>query len=130
MAQKDLELILMRQLASMLATPVFLVDSQGSLVFYNEHAEVILGRRFEETGAMPMGLWSTMFLPFDETGRPISPEALPLVTTLRTKKPSQRNFWIRGLDDVKRQIDVTSFPLIGQTRRLVGAMSIITEVDS
>jgi hypothetical protein len=29
------ELILMRQLASYLATPIFLVDADGTLVFYN-----------------------------------------------------------------------------------------------
>ena len=42
MAQKDIELILTRQLASYLATPVFIVDAIGTLVFYNEPAEVIL----------------------------------------------------------------------------------------
>ena len=33
MPQKPIELILMRQLASSLATPIFLVDADGTLVF-------------------------------------------------------------------------------------------------
>ena len=46
MAQKDVEVILMRQLASYLAVPIFLVDPAGNLIFYNEPAERLLGRRF------------------------------------------------------------------------------------
>ena len=31
--------------------PIFLVDTEGNLLYYNEPAEAILGRRFSETGA-------------------------------------------------------------------------------
>jgi PAS domain-containing protein len=51
-AQYPVELILTRQLASQLAMPVFLVDEAGALGSCNEAAEEILGRRFDETGAM------------------------------------------------------------------------------
>ena len=44
MAQYPVELILTRQVASQMAMPVFLVDADGTLVFYNEPAERILGR--------------------------------------------------------------------------------------
>lgn len=128
MPQKDLELILMRQLASCLATPVFLVDPHGNLVYYNGHAEVILGRRFEETGSMPVGLWSTIFAPRDGRGRAIPPESLPLVIALRKKIPAQKRFWIMSLDGSKKHIEVTAFPLIGQSKRLVGAVTMIQEV--
>ena len=53
MAQKPIELILMRQLASSLVMPIFLVDTSGTLVYYNEPAEQILGVRFDEIGEMP-----------------------------------------------------------------------------
>ena len=53
MAQKAVELILMRQLASYLAVPIFLVDPEGNLLYYNEPAERLLGRRYDETGEMP-----------------------------------------------------------------------------
>ena len=48
-----IQIILARQLAGYLSVPVFLVDQTGNLLFYNEPAEVILGQRFDETGAMP-----------------------------------------------------------------------------
>lgn len=130
MSQKDLELILMRQLASCLATPVFLVDPHGNLVYYNGHAEAILGRRFEETGSMPVGLWSTIFAPCDGRGRPIPPEQLPLVIALKKKISAHKRFWIKSLDGTKRRIEVTAFPLIGQSKRLVGAVTMIQEVKS
>ncbi len=130
MMHRDIELILMRQLASSLASAIFLVDPLGTLVFYNEHAETILGRRYEETGPMPVELWSTMFHPLDDRGKPVLPEALPLVKVLKTNKPATKKFWIRALDGVKRKIEVTAFPLIGQNQKLVGAVSMFTEVTA
>ena len=49
-AQKPIELILARQLATTLAMATFLVDPDGTLVFYNEPAERLLGLRFEIGG--------------------------------------------------------------------------------
>ena len=48
MAQQPIELILFRQMAHLLAVPVFLVDSHGDLVFLNEAAEHLLGIRFDD----------------------------------------------------------------------------------
>src|SRR4051794_35850271 len=47
------ELILARQLASGLTVPVLLVDARGDTLFYNEPAEVIFGRSFDEITALP-----------------------------------------------------------------------------
>ena len=128
MAQMDIEIILMRQLASSLAMPVFIVDPNGTLVFYNEHAEKTLGMRYEETGPMPVTDWSTIFRPFDENENPIAPDELPLVIALNQQKPAHRRFWIRGLDGRKRQIEVTAIPIIGQSKKLLGGVSFFWEV--
>ena len=47
---RSLPLILARELASNLATPMFLLDGEGTLVFYNEAAEVMLGKTYSEVG--------------------------------------------------------------------------------
>ncbi|MFN7973363.1 MAG: PAS domain-containing protein [Acidobacteriota bacterium] len=127
MSQKDIEIILSRQLASYLATPIFLVDTEGNLIFYNEPAEEILGRRFEETGEMPAYEWSTIFTPTGEDGAPLPPGELPLMIALTDHKPSYKKFWIRGLDGVLRNIEVTAFPLLGQGERNLGAVAIFWE---
>ena len=45
----NLPLILARELASNLATPMFLLDDGGMLVFYNDAAELLLGKPFAES---------------------------------------------------------------------------------
>jgi hypothetical protein len=72
-----IQIILTRQLAGYLSVPLFLVDPKGDLLFYNEPAEALLGRRFDETGAMPAEEWSTVFTPVDDEGRPIPAARLP-----------------------------------------------------
>jgi PAS domain-containing protein len=130
MAQYPIELILTRQLASQLAMPVFIVDVQGTLVFYNEAAEGILGRRFEETGAMTAIEWAEVFTPRDEAGRPLAPETLPLMIAVRDGRPAHAHFYIHGFDAVDRCIEVTAFPLIGHADRRVGAVAIFWEAPA
>lgn len=128
MPQREIELILTRQLATYLATPIFVVDTRGTLLFYNEPAEAILGCRFDENGEMDAGEWGTIFVPLDEVGVPLASDALPLVIALRENRSVHRTFWIRSLDGVLRFIEVTAFPLIGQAGRKLGAVAIFWEV--
>ncbi len=129
MAAQKLEIILMRQLADSLSFPIFLTDPQGNLLFYNEPAEELLGRRFEETGAMPVEEWSTIFKPMDEHREPIPPEQLPLVKTLQEQKPAHATFWIESLKGEINKISVTSMPLIGRPDRFVGAVAFFWEAS-
>jgi PAS domain-containing protein len=50
-SQKNLALILARELASKLATAMFIADAEGDVVFYNEPAEEILSRTSAEVAA-------------------------------------------------------------------------------
>jgi PAS domain S-box-containing protein len=127
MNQQEIEVILARQLADYLALPIFLVDQEGNLLFYNEPAEKILGHRYEETGPMPALEWGTVFLPTDEDGHPLPADRLPLMVALQDARPAHSGFWIRGLDGVLRQIEVIAFPLIGQSDRRLGAMAVFWE---
>jgi PAS domain-containing protein len=127
MSQKAVELILMRQLASSLAMPIFLVDPAGNLLFYNEPAEQLLGSRYDETGEMSVGQWSSLFTPIGEDGAPLPGEALPLDIALHKHRAAHLAFWIRGLDGVSRKIGATAFPLEGQGGRQLGAVGIFWE---
>ena len=127
MSQYEIEVILARQLADNLALPIFLVDRDGNLLFYNEPAEKILGHRYAETGSMPAAEWATIFQPTDEDGKPLDPELLPLMIALKKYRPAHGGFWIRGLDGVTRHIQVTAFPLLGQSERYLGAVAIFWE---
>jgi len=128
MAQKPIELILMRQLASSLAMPIFLVDADGTLVFYNEPAERVLGMRFDETGEMPASHWSTLWEPTECDGSPLPPERVPLMIAFGERKPVHVALWIRGLDGARRQIAATAFPLIRPSDEVLGAVAIFWEM--
>ena len=117
-------MILSRQLADSLSVPVFLVDTKGNLMFYNEPAEELLGLRYDETGTMPVEEWSTIFKPQNEKGELMPPETLPLVQTLRNKIPAHGQFWIHNLKGEMHKISATSFPIIGRPHRFLGAVAL------
>jgi PAS domain-containing protein len=123
----DIEIILIRQAASYLAMPVFVVDQKGNLIYFNEPAEELLGLRYEEVGEMPLEEWATVFIPTDEHGDPIAPEGLPLVIALQEHRPAHDSLWIKGLNGIPRHLSVTAFPLIGQEARDLGAVAIFWE---
>ena len=70
---KHLVLILAREFASNLATPTLIADDQGTLVFYNEAAESVVGRQFAEIGEMPLDEWTESFDPRTRTRRLFRP---------------------------------------------------------
>lgn len=128
MANHDIEIILTRQLASCLRMPILLVDPAGDLVFFNEAAEKILGRRYEETGKIRRGEWSTLFNPTDDDGSPVPREQQPLFIATEQRRPAHRRSWIRGLDGVKREVEGIAVPLLGLGDRFLGAAGIFWEV--
>jgi PAS domain-containing protein len=133
MAQQEVEVILMRQLASYLTTPILLVDAKGDLVFFNEAAEPIIGCRFDEAGAIrrgdPRSGWSATFEPTDENGSLIPRDEQVLSIATDKREPAHRRFWIRGLDGIPRNIEGLAFPLEGQSSRMLGAVLIFWEVE-
>jgi hypothetical protein len=128
MSQKEIEIILARQLAEYLTTPLFIVDAQGAMVYYNEPSERLLGMRFDHTGEIPAAEWSAMFKQVDAAGNPIAAESLPLMVALTERRPAHCDMWIRGLDGVARHIQVTAIPLMGHAGRFLGAAAILWEV--
>lgn len=128
--QQSIEVILMRQLAGYLVMPMFLADPIGNLLFYNEPAEALLGRRFDEIGPMGLEVWSTIFKPTDDNGAPIPPDEVPLVVALQHRRPVHSTLHITGLDGVARRLEVTAFPLIGQGNRHLGAVAMFWEIGA
>jgi PAS domain-containing protein len=120
-------MIMARDFASRLATAVFLVDPDGTLVYFNEAAERVLGQEFVEGRAVPAREWSTTFSPEDENGEPVPLAALPLGVALTQRVPAHRAIRIVGADGVNRGIEVTAFPLFAHADECVGAVAIFWE---
>jgi PAS domain-containing protein len=125
--QKNLILILAREFASKLATPMFVADAAGDLVFYNEPAEAVLGRSFAEAGEMPAETWPSLFSPEDFDGKPLPLKEMPGGIALLERKPAHRDFRITGLDGRRREVSVTAFPLFAHADELVGVVNVFWE---
>jgi len=122
--QKHVVLILGREFASNLATPTLIADDRGSLVFYNEAAEALLGRSFAEVGELPVEEWTAMFAPRTLDLDPLPPGQTPAGLALRTRRPAHVRFRITSLDGVDRDISATALPLFAHVDEVVGVMSI------
>jgi PAS domain-containing protein len=122
--QQPMELILLRQVAGHLATPMFLVDNEGKLLYFNEPAAELLGLRYEETGAMPLEQWATSFTPTDSLGRPLPADELPLAVALSARTPCHGSIWIVGCDGVGRHLAITAIPLQGEGGANLGAVAL------
>lgn len=119
--QRPLELILARNLISSLSTPAFLTDERGALVFYNEAAGQLLGKRFEEIGSMGEAVWEVIG-PFDSSGERVPIDDLPLTLALRDGCPAHATVRIRSFTGVEHAIEVSALPIVtGQGSR--GAMA-------
>ena len=126
--QKPIELILARNLMSGLSTPAFLVDAGGVIVFYNEAAGKLLGVRFEEFGRAGPDQWGSAFGPFDEDGKPIPYDRLPITLALREGRAVHDDFHIRAADGADHHIEVSAMPL-QTTGGQQGAMAVFWEAE-
>lgn len=126
--QHHLVLILARDFASRLSTPVFLVDAEGSVIYFNEGAERVLGRRFMEGSGMDAKEWSTVFSPTDDDGNPVGLTDLPLGVAIIERHPDHRMLRIKSVDGTERRIEVTAFPLFAHKDECLGAIAVFWEI--
>ena len=124
-AQQSVEMILARQLASYLFVPVLVFDSTGTIVFYNEPAERILGVRFEETGRIDPEE-ADRLVELSDAGPEVSEH--PVVVALQQRRPAHGRRWLlRRADRVRLQVEATAFPIIDHEERLLGAVAMFWE---
>lgn len=127
MAQ-PLELILARNLISGIGLAAFLVDPDGVLVFFNDAAGDLIGRRFEEVGRLRRDQWSE-FGPFDEFGKLMPTDGLPLTAALRKGLPAHDRFRISSGGDELIEVDVSALPL-GSADGFKGAIVVFWRTDA
>jgi PAS domain-containing protein len=109
--QQSLDLIVARNLISGITLASFLIDPDGVLVFFNDAAGELIGRRFEEVGRLQREEWNSTFGPFDEFGQLTPTDSMPLTKALREGLPAHDRFHVSVGDDQLLEVDVSALPL-------------------
>ena len=122
--QKHLVLILAREFASNLATPTLIADARGRLVYYNEAAEAVLGRRFAEAGEMELDEWTASFAPRTSDAVPIPAQRRPARIALDEQRAAHQRYQVTTADGIEREVEVTAFPLFAHADEFVGIVAI------
>lgn len=128
MPQKSIEFILLRQFATYLSLPFMIIDQDGNLVYFNEAVEHFIGVRFAEAGEIPSIEWSTIFVPHDRNGHPISPESSPLFTSYRRRQPAHGILNIMSLKNKIWTVEVFTMPIMNHTNDFLGFAAYFQEI--
>jgi PAS domain-containing protein len=127
---QPLEMIQARTLLSRLNTAGFLVDTEGTLVYYNDAAAELLGMSFKEAGAMPAGTWGTRWAPREPGGPEIPVGDLPLAIAVQSGRPAYSPMVITGATGEDHEIEVSAFPICGgNSKTQYGSVAIFWPVD-
>jgi len=121
--------ILARELAANLATPVYIADSVGTLVFFNESAERIGGRSFAEAGEIPIDQWAVLLRPQTVDSKPLERRDMPGGIAFNERRPAHARLRVSALDGVEREVGTTAFPLFGPDGGFHGIMVIFWELE-
>ena len=124
---KSLPLILARELAANLATPMFIIDASGVLVFYNEAAELLIGRSFAELGEVGAGDFGAVLQLTEPDGTPLRRRDTPAGVAFFERRPAHRVLVATGYDGVRRTVDVTAYPLFGTSNEMHGVVTVFWE---
>lgn len=128
-AQRPIELILARQLASYLAVPVLLVDARGDTLFFNEPAELIFARRFDEIEALEFEERTAVLAPRGADDQPMAAHELPGMIAMRDRRPAHAALNIHGFDGVLRPVQATAVPLESAGGQVLGALVVLWSRD-
>jgi len=128
--QKNLVLILARELAENLATPTFIADDEGNLVYFNEPAEAVLGRSYAEAGGLSPEEWAPFYSFQDLDGTPLALKDMASGVALLERRPAHREVVLTGVDGVRRQISTTAIPLYARASEFVGLVAIFWETSA
>jgi PAS domain-containing protein len=129
LAQFAVEIILLRQWAAHMAIPIYICLADGSLAYYNEPAEKLLGRLFAEAQQMPFEQLSELFHATTMEGNSIEPKDMPLGVALETQRPSHMKMRITALDQASRVLEISAFPLTAQGGTHLGAVAMFWEAN-
>jgi len=129
-APRSLPLILARELSANLATPMFLLDANGMLAYFNDAAELMLGRTYAELGAVTADEFGTMLELADVDGNPLRRRDSPAGVAFLQREPSHRRLVATTLDGRRETFECTAYPLFGKEDEMHGVLAVFWQTTS
>jgi PAS domain-containing protein len=129
-AARSLPLILARELASNLATPMFLLDSEGTLVFFNDAAALLLGKTHAEVGEISSLEFGESLRVSTLDGEPLRRRDTPSGIAFFQHRPAHLRVLATTYDGVRRAYEATSYPLLGATGEMHGVVAVFWPDES
>ena len=123
-APKSLPLILARELATNLSTAMFLLDDAGTLVFFNDAAEVLIGKPFAELGEISAADFGEVLQLAQPDGAPLRRRDTPAGVAFLERRPAHRVLLATGYDGTRRLLEATAYPLLGAGDEMHGVVSV------
>jgi hypothetical protein len=120
-APKSLPLILARELAANLATPMFLMDAGGML---------LLGKSFSELGEIPSGEFGESLQLSTIEGELLRRRDSPSGIAFLEQKPAHQTVMATAYNGVRRTYEATAYPLLGATGEMHGVVAVFWAVPA
>ena len=121
-------MILAREFAANVATPFAVIDAEGTLLFFNERAEELIGESPGELGELSEEEWRARFRVEGVDGTPVASEDTPSAIARREHRPAHGTHVYTSLDGTRRTLSVTATPILGHVDELIGVMVLFWEV--
>lgn len=126
----SLQLILARELAANLATPMFLIDAAGTLVYINEAAELMLGKTYAEIGPITANEFGVKLEVAELDGSAMRKRDSPPGVAFFNREPAHRTLLATTLGGVRKPFEVTAYPLFGKVGEMHGVLAVFWEAKS
>jgi PAS domain-containing protein len=121
---KSLPLILARELAANLSTAMFLLDAGGTLVYFNDAAELLIGKPFAELGEISAADFGEVLHLAEPDGTRLRRRDTPAGVAFIERRPAHRVLLATGYDGNRRLVESTAYPLLGASDEMHGVVNV------
>jgi PAS domain-containing protein len=124
---RPLPLILARELASNVATPFLVLDKDGTLIFFNDRAEQIIGSTPAELGELSEEEWRALLKVERLDGTPVPSDQTPSSVARRECRPVLDTLVYTRDDGHSMKLVVMAVPLLAHADDLAGVFLVFWE---
>lgn len=127
MPQKNVELILLKQISNYLEISCLILDPLGNLIFCNEAAEKLLNFRFSEQ--IDADEWKLRFTPRNRHNKPLEEVKNPFYTSNILRRMGHGIFYIKSGNNNLIHIEMITIPIINQFDIFNGVIAFFQDAE-